>query len=246
VEKTMKKFFETVILLLAAILLTSVTALADVNIFAEGAYTTDDLVIYIYADTTVNTPTELRSAGVKLTYNPAELTNPSAEKNETDWYLGSESYMEPDTSTEGEVVIILGKLDPGEPAQGVAAGARVLLGKVTFDRSGTTTDFGLVLDYGKRGDESPPGSGMYSFKNFVDTENPANALDDTAVSFGAITVAERGDANADGNISMSDVMLAKAMYQSGDDYRCYADANGDGSISMSDVMLIKQIYQTGN
>ena len=236
----MKKFFETVILLLTAILLSSVTALADVNIFAEGAYTDTDLVVYIYADTTVNTPTELRSAGVKLTYDPAEVTLTSCEKNETDWFLGSESYMDPDTSTPGEVIIILGKLDTAAPNEGVS-GDRVLLGKVYFTRTGSTMPFDptLSMDYGKRGEETPPGSGNYSFKNFVDTETPANALDDiAAMNFGDITIHERGDANGDGIISFADMSKVKQIV-SGNLYQCFADCNNDGIVSFADMSCIK-------
>jgi hypothetical protein len=39
---------------------------AGVDVYAEGAYTDTDLVVYIYAK--INGGTVLRSAGVKLTY----------------------------------------------------------------------------------------------------------------------------------------------------------------------------------
>jgi len=212
-----------------------VNSFADVDVYGEGAYTESDLVVYIYAD--INSPTELRSAGVKLTYETAALTVDTAEKNESVWFLGSESYMDPDISAAGEVVIILGKLDTANPTAGVS-GDRVLLGKVRFNRTGSSMPFSptLGLALGK----------VDPYANFVDTAEPtANVLDDTGVNFGTTTIAERGDANADGNITMADAMFVKHMFQTGLPYVCYADANGDGAISMADAMLIKHIFQTG-
>jgi dockerin type I repeat protein len=223
------------LLVFVASALIPVNSFADVDVYGEGAYTESDLVVYIYAD--INSPTELRSAGVKLTYETAALTVDTAEKNESDWFLGSESYMDPDTSTAGEVVIILGKLDTGDATAGVS-GDRVLLGKVRFNRTGSSIPFSPTLDLAL-GKVDP-------YANFVDTAEPtANVLDDTGVNFGTITIAKRGDANADGNITMADAMFVKHMFQSGLPYVCYADANSDDGISMADAMLIKHIFQTG-
>ena len=223
------------LLVFVASALIPVNSFADVDVYGEGAYTESDLVVYIYAD--INSPTELRSAGVKLTYETAALTLDTAEKNESVWFLGSESYMDPDTSTAGEVVIILGKLDTGDATAGVS-GDRVLLGKVRFSRTESSMPFSPTLGIAL-GKVNP-------YANFVDTAEPtANVLDDTGVNFGTITIAERGDANADGNITMADAMFVKHMFQSGLPYVCYADANGDGAISMADAMLIKHIFQTG-
>lgn len=223
------------LLVFVASALIPVNSFADVDVYGEGAYTESDLVVYIYAD--INSPTELRSAGVKLTYETAALTVDTAEKNDSDWFLGSESYMDPDMSTAGEVVIILGKLDTGDATAGVS-GDRVLLGKVRFNRTGSSIPFSptLGLALGK----------VDPYANFVDTAEPtANVLDDTGVNFGLITVKERGDANGDGNITMADAMFVKHMFQSGLPYVCYADANSDDGISMADAMLIKHIFQTG-
>lgn len=223
------------LLVFVASALIPVNSFADVDVYGEGAYTESDLVVYIYAD--INSPTELRSAGVKLTYETAALTVDTAEKNESDWFLGSESYMDPDMSTAGEVVIILGKLDTGDATAGVS-GDRVLLGKVRFNRTGSSIPFSPTLDLAL-GKVDP-------YANFVDTAEPtANVLDDTGVNFGTIIIAKRGDANADGNITMADAMFVKHMFQSGLPYVCYADANSDDGISMADAMLIKHIFQTG-
>ena len=199
---------------------------AGVNVFAEGAYTATDLVVYIYAD--INGGTVLRSAGVKLTYPAAGLNVTSAEKNETAWFLGSEAYMDPDTGTAGEVIFILGKLDTAAPAEGVS-GTRVLLGKVTFDRTDSTMPYAPVLSMvlGKSGD----------FANFVDTATPAVVMDGS-VTFGTMTVKERGDANGDGNITAVDYVAIRNNL-SATDFPPYMDCNNDGSISAVDYVCVR-------
>ncbi len=240
-KKTTGKFIVFWFAFFAFIQLNSAPARADVNVFAEGAYTADTLVVYIYADTTVSPVTELRSAGVKLAYDTSELTVSSAEKNESVWFLGGETYMEPEISTPGEVVFILGKLDPADPAAGVS-GDRVLLGKVTFARAGATTDFGLGLDLGKLGEEEdPPGSGIFSFKNFVNTDG--NVLDEAGVSFGAISVYERGDANGDGIVNFQDMLFIRAYTQNGGNDTPFADCNNDGIINFQDMLCVRAITQ---
>lgn len=205
---------------------------ADVDVYVEGAYTESDLAVYIYAD--INSPTELRSAGVKLTYEPSELTVTSAEKNESVWFLGSESYMDPDTSTAGEVVIILGKLDTGDATAGVS-GDRVLLGKVRFSRTGSSMPFSPTLGIAL-GKVNP-------YANFVDTAEPtANVLDNTGVNFGTIKIAERGDANADGSINALDAGTVRNIFFGGGSYVCYADCNGDGNINALDAGCVRDKF----
>ena len=204
---------------------------ADVNIYVEGAYTESNLTVYIYGD--IDFLTEgLRSAGVKLTYDTSELIIDSVNKNEAIWSLGEE-YMDPDISIPGEVVIILGKFDIDNPTTCVSGG-RILLGIVQLDRTESSMPFNPTLGIAL-GKENP-------YANFVDTDG--NILDDIDVHFGEITIARRGDANADGKISISDAMLAKYIFQIGG-YTCFADANADGKVSISDAMLIFKIYQTG-
>jgi len=201
---------------------------ADVDVYAEGAYTESDLVVYIYAD--INGPNIL-SAGVKLTYDTSELTVTSAEKNESVWFLGSESYMDPDISTPGEVVIICGKLDTADPTAGVS-GERVLVGEVRFDRTESSMPLSptLSVDYGKRGPEG-------KYINFVATDG--TVLDDTSVAFGSITIRERGDANGDGTITGADRGAVKYFMVNGGVEYPWMDCNDDGSITGADRGCIK-------
>jgi hypothetical protein len=202
---------------------------ADVDVYVEGAYKETDLAVYIYAD--INSSTELRSAGVKLTYEASELTVTSAEKNESVWFLGNESYMDPDTSTAGEVVIILGKLDTGDTTAGVS-GDRVLLGKVRFNRTGSSMPFSPTLGIAL-GQVNP-------YANFVDTAEPtANVLDDTGVNFGTITIRERGDANKNDLIDTGDMFVVKNIMSSGGTYSVFADCNDNELIDTGDMFCIK-------
>jgi len=195
---------------------------ADVDVYAEGAYTETDLAVYIYAD--INN-LNILSAGVKLTYNSSELTVTSAEKNESVWFLGNESYMDPDIST----VIICGKLDTSDEGVHVldgVSGNRVLLGKVLFNRTENSMPFTPTLSiyYGKRGPEG-------KYKNFVATYGTVLDNEASGVAFVSITVRKRGDAKGNGDITMADAMFVKHMFQSGLPYVCYADANDDEKIT---------------
>ena len=208
----------------------SSSAFAGVNVYCEGAYTENDLILYVYADITDST--ELRSAGVKVGYATSVLTLASAERNNDVWYLGNENYNSPETTTPGEVVFVLGKLDPAHPGEGVS-GNRVLLGKILFNRleSIPPNGFDISLALGKSGSEG-------NFANFVDTSAPAQLLDAT-VTFGEITIAKRGDANADENINVWDVRFLRQIIGT-DFYSCYADGNGDGNINVWDVRWLRQ------
>ena len=228
------------LLVFVASALIPVNSFADVDVYGEGAYTESDLVVYIYAD--INSPTELRSAGVKLTYETAALTVDTAEKNDSDWFLGSESYMDPDMSTAGEVVIILGKLDTGDATAGVS-GDRVLLGKIRFNRTGSSMPFSPTLGIAL-GKVTP-------YANFVKGPEEGDVLDE-AITFdhpdfdafpddGAVVVKQRGDANADNMVTNVDMGTVRNMILSGGDYKCFADANADGMITNVDMGVIRNI-----
>ena len=232
-----KSFLWLLTMMMAAT--SSVALAADVDVFAEGAYTANDLVVYIYAN--INTG-NLCSYGIMLNYDTINnrLNVPTATKNENVWYFGTSSvkqpYMNPDTSTPGQVVFIGGKLDAGSPAAGVT-GTRVLLGKATFTRKestmgfGTTAQdyFGISLALGKAA----------PYDNFVTT---GGEVKDGATAFGPIIVRERGDANASGSITVRDIATVKEL-MGVTDSPVYADCNASDSITVRDIACIKEKLQ---
>jgi hypothetical protein len=197
----------------------------DVEVFVEGAYTDTTLDVYLYADIT---GPNLCSFGVKLTYS-SPLTVTNAEKNEAVWFLGSETYMDPEINP-GDIVVIGGKLDPSSPLDGVG-GTRTLLGVVSFSHSDPSADFASLLGitYGR-------GDGTGDYKNFVATDG--TVMDGTSVNFGAISVYERGDANEDGVLTNSDMFKVRQMLID-NEYRVYADCNDDGVMTNSDMFCIR-------
>ena len=228
----MNKKLVLMIGLLAVFLFIGGQALAaSVDVYGEGAYTDTEFVVYIYAD--IN-DSNIYSFGVKLTYNPDQLTVDSAEKNTDVWFMGdspenSYPYMDPDTNTPGEVIIIGGKLKTSEPKAGVG-GTRVLLGKVTFSRKTSDDITGLSLTFAKTD----------KYKNFVTTDDPPRILDDETegISFREVKIAERGDANGDGGIDVADYIAVRNLLNS-TDFPPYADCNGDGSVDVADYICIR-------
>lgn len=229
----MKKIFTAAF---CAVLLSATGAsAADVDVYAEGAYTADTVDVYIYAD--INS-VNLKSFGVKLTYDPSVLAIVSATKNEGEWYMGdgvtNHPYKAPETTTAGEVVIIGGLLDTTAPLTGVS-GARKLLGKINFSRLNTGMDFGIGLTLGKAG----------TYANFVTTD--AIKLDETGVCFPGMSgcakgnaIYARGDANGDGYITNTDMFAVKSIKATGD-YIVFADCNADGFITNTDMFCIKNL-----
>ena len=137
-----------------------VSAAPSVTVYATGVYTYTTVDISLYADIK---ECNLVSSGAKVLYNPVDLTLVSAEKNDTDWYLGEVDnklpYMVPDTSTTGEIVFIGGKLDINDPTAGVT-GDKILLGHISFQRNNSNIP-AFSLTYGRDG----------AYKNFVTTGN---------------------------------------------------------------------------
>jgi len=232
------------VLSIAVVAASSLTVLAaDVDVYAEGAYTDTNLVVYIYVDMNA---APLVSAGVQLTYDSSKLELSSAVKNQTDWYFGTSAapyaYQEP-LDTGSAVVFLGGKLDTATPEAGVT-GERKLIGKATFARSesaapGTSpeTYFGSALGLGI----TRPAPDV--FANFVTN---AGAVLDTAangVSY-AIIIRERGDANADGNVTPADMVAVKNAYYANASLLCRpaADCNADENITPADMVCIKNKY----
>jgi hypothetical protein len=225
-----KFFIGLAVFLVSAFIVTNLNA-ADVDVFAEAAYTETDLEVCIYAN--INAA-NLISFGVLVTYDPAALTVNTAtdktNKNELLWYFGDGGpdypYMNPDTSTAGEVVVIGGKLDESAPTEGVG-GQKVLLGKVRFNRENSnipfSTPIGLAL--GRGGD----------YSNFVDTAGLVK--DGSGVSFAPVTLYQRGDANLDNSLTNSDIFAISSALGA-DEYSCIADCNDDGVLTNSDIFCV--------
>jgi hypothetical protein len=217
---------------LVLLLLPSAALAGDVDVVAEGAYTATTLDVYLYA--TINSD-DLCSYGVKLSYDTSKLTVGTATKNDAVWYFGTaadkKAYMNPDTSTAGQVIFIGGKLDTGNTHAGVT-GTRVLLGQVSFTRKdstmglGTTAEsyFGITAAAGKA---SP-------YDNFVTT---AGVVKDSVVTY-TPKVRERGDANGNGSITSADINATKS-YIGVENAPPWADCNGNGSVASSDINCVK-------
>jgi hypothetical protein len=213
---------------------------ADVDVYAEGAYTDTDLVIYIYADIAGVDP--LCSFGVLLNYDDTRLTVSTATKNENVWYFGTtsakEPYMDPDTSSAGQIIFIGGKLDTGAPTAGVT-GTRTLLGIASFTRDesgapGTTpeTYFGISLAVGKGGD----------YDNFVTVGGTVMEETTGGVAFVGDTVRERGDANGDGDVDLVDARIARQIFLGLSPWSVLADCNADGDVDLVDARCMRQIF----
>ena len=206
---------------------------AAVSIYAEGAYTDSDLVVYVFADIDSEA---LCSAGVKVTYNSAVLSPASAEKNGAVWYMGDGTnnypYKDPEDIGDG-IVILCGKLDVNEPAAGVI-GERILLGKIIFNRtddgatpvSNPEDYFGISLALGHGGD----------FANFVTVGG--TELDDSVSTYGVV-VRERGDASGDGVIDTRDLRALRQMIGGADDFPCFADCTGDSVLDTRDLRCLR-------
>jgi hypothetical protein len=231
---------------LVLLLLPTAALAADVDVFAEGAYsynrtspaTAGKLVVYIYAN--INTGTDpLCSYGVKLTYNSTKLGSPLAAKNAAVWYMGASSpgntYMDPDISTAGQIIFVGGKLDTASPTAGVT-GQRVLLGTVSFTRldnaavgSDPATYFGIGLALGKA---SP-------YDNFV-TVGGVKKDGNTAFSY---TVREAGDVvGTGGAINAADAQRVMQIFNGVYPFTVFADCNLNGSINAADAQCIMQKY----
>jgi hypothetical protein len=135
-------------------------AAGGVTVYGEASSTGPTITVNIYADMPSDA---LVSFGVSLSYPAADVTVLSAVKNSAVWYLAAGgkqySYIDPDITTPGKVVILGAKLDGANPLQGVS-GTHVLLGTVTFGRLTRATP-AFSLDLGRPS----------LFSNFVTTNS---------------------------------------------------------------------------
>ncbi len=212
---------------------------ADVDVYAEGAYTRADLEVYIYTD--IKKGVRLASGGVRLLFDPTQLAVIRAEKNEDVWYFSDgvkkSPYMDPDfKTTPGEVVFAVGKLDAKAPQAGVT-GKRVLLGRVLFGPvSGSPmppnpASYVLGMTHGR-------GDGTGAFENFVTVDK--KMLDKTGgVAFKPIIIHLRGDADGNGLLGTEDIKRMEKTIEKNDNPIWY-DCNGDGRIDDYDIKCIRQ------
>jgi len=222
------------------LLISALPAAAAVTVYAEGAYTDSDLVVYVYADIDTDA---ICSAGVKLTYDNTVLTVDSAVKNDAVWFMGDggpdHSYMNPEDVGDG-VIVICGKLDTSAPTDGVI-GDRMLLGIVTFSRNDggavppdpavAEQYFGVTVELGRGGD----------FANFVTTVG--TKLDGTAdLTLTGAIVRERGDAEADGDFDVFDIIETRMIIES-NGYTVFADCEGDADLDVFDILCIRNKIQ---
>jgi len=234
----MKKLVGNTLFIMLALLLVSAfvpaVSFAAPVVSTECAYSANDVVCEVYVDTDGDS---LISGGVKLTYNATELSTTDATKNEAVWYFGASgpdhAYMLPETSTPGEVVFIVGKMDTDAIGTGVN-GERIKVGSVTFDRATNTlpvNDPGTLFNIG-----SELGRTGGTYVNFVNTAG--ENLDAVPVTF-TTKVAERGDVNANGSINSIDLNLLRGILINGGNYTVFADCNGNGSINSIDFNCLR-------
>ena len=212
---------------------------ADVEVYAEGAYTGGDLALYVYTDISA---LSILSCGVKITYDDIKLSLANAQKNEDIWYMGNsaakEGYIEPDTSTLGEIIVIGGLLDTSAPLKGTT-GARVLVGMIEFTRTDLgnpgedpVSFFGIACGLGKGG----------SYANFVstDTADGVNGVLDGQVDFSTqgAEIHERGDATGDGKLDGRDISSLRLLIGT-PDTSCWCDCNGDGVLDGRDIRCLR-------
>jgi len=126
-------------------------AAAAVSVYGEASSSGPAITVNIFADI----PTPLLSFGIRVRYEARNVGVTAAAKNTAAWYFSDGKnpvpYLDPDTSTPGEVLILGGKMDGLNPLEGVT-GRHVLLGSVTFARLAPATpqfslDFGRPIPY---------------------------------------------------------------------------------------------------
>jgi hypothetical protein len=205
---------------------------ADVDVTAEGIFTSQEFEVCVFAD--INDK-PLISFGVLVSYDDAILSVNDATKAENVWYFGDGTtnypYMDPETGKPGDVVIIGGKLDEGDPTEGVD-GLGVPLGRVKFDRSESSIPLAttITLDYGR---------GLGDYKNFVATDGEVkDGPQPTGVSFATVPIYRKGDVSKDGNLTNDDIFAVKDEINAGR-YSCLADCNGDGNLTNDDIFCVK-------
>lgn len=239
-----KRIFQ-LLLIIILFFATSTGAANDIDIYLEGVIRDSELTVYAYADIHVE---NVISYGIRISYNPDWYTLVSAAKsvspapytaNPSQWHIGTPAAScshlpAPDTSVPGEIIIIGGKLDPGHPGNGMAAGSKIFLGMATFTPyDGGFPSAPLMTVTFARADP---------YVNFARIRKADGGwvqnLDDNAVSFRSVTICQAGDANGDGTISPPDITAVKANIGN-PNAPCYVDCVGGGHITPNNIMCVR-------
>jgi hypothetical protein len=211
-----------IVALTSASLLTPLPAAqAAVAVYGQARSAGELISVGLFADIS---STRLLSFGLRLGYDPRLVAVDKAEKNELIWFFSDGTkrypYPDPDPSVPGEVLVIGGCMDGGDPLRGVA-GDQVLLGRMVFKRlSAGIPEFKLGIG------QPPP------FANFANLEG--KTLEDIPgeVTFGAVS-ADPEDVDLDG---LKDTWEKK--YFGGIDQAYYSDdPDRDGSNNLQEQAL---------
>ena len=232
----------------------------SVTVYGEGQYNDTELTVSLYADISSDSGAatdNLISAGLSLHFDPSQLQVATADKDESVWYMGDPTgttygYFQPVdhvtvyTDQNGKqmayVPIMCGKLDTraGHPLDGVAPGAKIPLGHVTFSYPAGSampaTPATLTIKHVK-----PNGDG--SFKSFVTVGKVV--LDDIAgaVNYSMVALTREpapcpGDINGDNRVNLIDFSFLRRYWgKTGPDIP--ADLNQDGQVNIRDFNVLR-------
>jgi len=103
----------------------------------------------------------------------------------------------------------------------------VLLGKISFTHAGAAMPPSMDIALGRAA----------PYDNFVCTDVDKTVLD-ASISWGALTVFERGDANGSGSITFADINAVKGNIGNPNAH-CWEDCNGSGSVTFADINCVK-------
>ena len=109
------------------------TAAPAVTLNGKGHYDKERVVLNVFADSAV----ELRSFGIRLTYDPEKVSEPEVFTNNALWYLsaqpGQRSAFTPTQLSKGSVRIVGARFQAEAPGNGVQ-GQELLLATLVFTR----------------------------------------------------------------------------------------------------------------
>ncbi len=225
---------------------------ADVTLSLDGAYTDSQMVVSIYANIDATDGDPLVSGGVKLIYNTGELTSPIAAKNDSVWYFGdgtvagNHDYVDPDTSTAGEVVFLLGRIDSTETDQAGVSGPDVLLGTVTFTRNTSVvpvadpaTLFGLEASLGR---DRTVHANYVNFASKAGVDLDSSIPTSVSATYTAPCVLV-GDIDANGIVDSIDYNLFRTSYGwTGTPGTNPSDLDSNGIVDSIDYNLFRSNY----